>query len=104
MPLLFMLSPSNIQIVGHEIAIAWSDGQESYVSFEKLRAASPSADNLGERDILGVRHGGQDGTQRFDGVRVLSWELVGNYAIRFEFSDGHRTGLYSYDYLRTLPQ
>jgi DUF971 family protein len=28
---------------------------------------------------------------------------VGNYALRFEFSDGHRTGLYTYDYLRALP-
>ena len=36
------------------------------------------------------------------GVRVLGWEQVGNYAIRFEFSDGHGTGLYTYDYLRRL--
>ncbi|HEY5078261.1 MAG TPA: gamma-butyrobetaine hydroxylase-like domain-containing protein [Opitutaceae bacterium] len=33
---------------------------------------------------------------------MLSWEQVGNYAIRFDFSDGHRTGLYTYDYLRKL--
>jgi DUF971 family protein len=38
----------------------------------------------------------------FPGVKVLGWEKVGNYAFRFEFSDGHRTGLYSYDYLRNL--
>ena len=31
-----------------------------------------------------------------------SWEQVGNYALRFDFSDGHRTGLYSFDYLRVL--
>ena len=36
------------------------------------------------------------------GVRVTSANLVGNYAIRFDFSDGHNTGLYSYDYLRKL--
>jgi DUF971 family protein len=33
---------------------------------------------------------------------VLGWEQIGNYAICFNFSDGHRTGLYSYDYLRDL--
>lgn len=94
-----MLSPSNIQIVGNEIAIAWSDGQESYYTFERLRAISPSAENQGEVDILGVRHGG-GGDPRFTGVRVLRWAIVGNYAIRFEFSDGHNSGLYSYEYLR----
>lgn len=99
-----MLSPSNIQIVGNEVAIAWSDGGESYFTFEELRAASPSAENQGETDILGVRHGGTDGKPAFADVRVLRWHLVGNYAIRFEFSDGHNSGLYSYDYLRGLPR
>ena len=96
-----MIFPSNIQIVGEEVAIAWDDGAETYYTFQKLRAASPSASNLGERDILGNRYGG-DGPKVFPGVTVLGWERVGNYALRFDFSDGHRTGLYSYDYLRNL--
>ncbi len=96
-----MPSPANIQIVGSEVAIAWDDGAETYFSGEYLRAASPSAENMGERDILGVLHGGQ-GPKRFPGVSVVGWALVGNYAIRFDFSDGHRTGLYSFSYLREL--
>jgi DUF971 family protein len=97
-----MLTPTNIQLIGHELAIAWSDGQESYIGFERLRAASPSAENQGERDILGVRHGGHDGTARFDGVELLGWHPVGNYALRLAFSDGHSSGLYSYALLRQL--
>ena len=93
--------PVNIQLVGQEVAIAWDDGVESYLPFEMLRAASPSASNMGERDILGNRYGG-DGPKRFPGVQVVGWERVGNYALRFDFSDGHRTGLYSFDYLRGL--
>lgn len=93
--------PVNIQLIGQEIAIVWDDGTESYYTFEKLRAASPSASNLGERDILGNQYGG-DGPKTFPGVEVVGWERVGNYAVRFDFSDGHRTGLYSYDYLRQL--
>ena len=54
-----------------------------------------------ERDILGNRYGG-DGPKLFPGVTITGWERVGNYALRFDFSDGHRTGLYSYDYLRQL--
>lgn len=96
-----MHAPVNIQLIGREVAIVWDDNQESYHSFETLRAASPSASNMGERDILGNQYGG-DGPKKFPGVDVLGWERVGNYAIRFDFSDGHRTGLYSFDYLRKL--
>ena len=96
-----MHAPTNIQIIGREVAIAWADGAESFVEFERLRAASPSAANMGERDILGNQYGG-DGPKKVPGVEVVGWAVVGNYAIRFDFSDGHNTGLYSYDYLRKL--
>lgn len=96
-----MNNPVNIQLVGQEVAIAWDDGKETFFPFEKLRAASPSASNIGERDILGNQYGG-DGPRRFPGVTVLGWQRIGNYALRFDFSDGHRTGLYSFDYLRAL--
>lgn len=96
-----MPEPVLVQIVGDEVAIAWSDGAESYYRGEALRAASPSAETQGERDIFGQQYGGAGG-RRFEGVRVVGWEKVGNYALRFDFSDGHRTGLYSFDYLRRL--
>jgi DUF971 family protein len=96
-----MHAPINVQLIGNEVAIVWDDAQETYYTFEKLRAASPSAANMGERDILGNQYGG-DGPKQFPGVTVVGWERVGNYAIRFDFSDGHRTGLYSFDYLRQL--
>ena len=96
-----MQTPSNIQLIGNEVAIVWNDGAETYYPMEFLRAASPSAANIGERDILGNQYGG-DGPKKFPGVSVTGWEQVGNYALRFDFSDGHRTGLYSYDYLRDL--
>jgi len=94
-------APEDVQIIGDEVAIRWSDGAETFVTAERLRAASPSAETQGERDVFGTRYGGA-GPRSFAGVRVLGWEQVGNYAIRFGFSDGHRTGLYTYDYLRKL--
>lgn len=96
-----MHAPKDIQIIGQEVAIVWDDGKESYFEFERLRAASPSADTQGERDIFGTQYGGE-GVRRFPGVAVLGWNRIGNYAIQFEFSDGHRSGLYSYEYLRKL--
>ena len=94
-------SPKTIQSIGDEIAIRWDDGNESFFHMEDLRAASPSAENKGESDLLGRRIGGTDQTQ-FPGVRVSGWEVVGGYAVQFRFSDGHNTGLYSFDLLREL--
>jgi len=96
-----MIAPANIQLIGDEVAIAWSDGTEAFFTGEKLRAASPSAETQGERDVFGQKYGGQ-GPHHHAGVRVLGWERIGNYALRFDFSDGHRTGLYTFDYLRKL--
>jgi DUF971 family protein len=96
-----MHTPTAIELVGQEVAIRWSDGAESYFTGEFLRAASPSAENMGERDILGRQIGGDPRTS-FPGVTVLHWQRVGNYALCFEFSDGHRSGIYSYVYLRRL--
>lgn len=96
-----MPSPTDIQIIGTEVAIRWDDGKESFITFATLRAASPSAEVKGEHDIFGTRYGGE-APRDYRGVEVTNWERVGNYAIRFDFSDGHRTGLYSYELLREL--
>lgn len=96
-----MTTPERIELIGTEIAILWSDGKEQYVQAEALRAASPSAENTGERDLLGRRMGGTD-QKNYPGVNVRGWRQVGGYAIQFDFTDGHNTGLYTFDYLRGL--
>jgi len=96
-----MIPPKNIQLIGTELAIQWEDGSESYISSESLRANSPSAAVSGERDILGNQYGGETGKD-YSQVNIDSWTQVGNYAFRFQFSDGHNTGIYSYDLLRQL--
>lgn len=80
------------------MAIRWTDGREDYYPMETLRALSPSAENMGEPDLFGRIHGGDPRTE-FPGVRVEGHEQVGQYAVKFIFSDGHRTGLYSFRYL-----
>ena len=93
--------PKQIENIGTEIAFLWPAGRESYLPHEFLREKSPSAENQGEVDILGQRHGG-DGPRVFPGVKIVDWEKVGNYAICFHFSDGHSTGIYSWGYLRKI--
>ncbi len=95
------MSPARLELIGNEVAIIWSDGHEQFIAMEKLRAASPSAENTGERDLLGRQIGGTN-QKHFPGVTVRDWRIIGGYAIQFDFSDGHNTGLYTFEYLRAL--
>ena len=90
-----------MQVIGHELAIIWEDGSEGYITGPALRAASPSAATAGEHDIFGNKYGGEENGD-YSKVEIVSWELVGNYAARFQFSDGHSSGIYSWDLLREL--
>lgn len=90
---------ADLQIIGDTVALRWNDGREDYFDAPTLRRLSPSAETRGETDLFGRRLGGDPNTD-FSGVGVDGWEAVGNYAIRFLFSDGHNTGLYSFTYLR----
>ena len=94
-------TPQNIQLIGNEVAIVWDDGTEAYFSGPELRTASPSAETRGEKDIFGNQYGGGE-KKDFSNVQVLAFERVGNYALRFDFSDGHRTGLYGFELLQEL--
>lgn len=95
------LTPTNIQPIGTELAIAWSDGTESYVPLEALRRACPCALCGGEPDVLGrvVRPEVHYTPESFilKGVAV-----VGGYALQPAWADGHGTGLYPFPYLQRL--
>jgi DUF971 family protein len=91
----------HIDAIGDLIALRWKDGTEHFIPMERLRAWSPSAENTGERDLLGNQIGGTD-QKEFPGVVVKGWRIVGGYALQFDFSDGHSTGIFSWEYLYAL--
>jgi DUF971 family protein len=78
--------------------IIWSDGHlSSYPSWylrENCACASCVEEFTGKRKIV---HGDIPAT-----VERLNVEAVGNYALNFTWSDGHSTGIYSFDNLRRL--
>ncbi len=87
------------------LTVRWSDGTSSFYPIGYLRRMSPSADarTLREqlaRNPLTVLPAAPPGSDR--PLTASSAELVGNYAIRIRFSDGHDTGLYSWEYLRKI--
>jgi DUF971 family protein len=96
-------APSHLELIGSELAIRWPDGTEDYIPTEKLRAWSPSAETTGERDLLGKKIGGSS-QKSYPGVTVRNWRMIGGYAVQFDFSDGHNTGLYTFEYLKKLGQ
>jgi DUF971 family protein len=99
-----MTGIKEIQLIGTEVAIRWSDESEGYIAMSRLRSLSPSAETAGERDLLGKEIGGNEIGKDFSHVTVQGWNPVGNYAIQFRFSDGHNTGIYSFDYLREIAE
>jgi len=92
---------ANLATIGNEVALAWADGEENYLTFEKLRRACPCAACQGESDVTGkvlVPKVSLTGKS----FQLLRHEMVGGYAIRFFWADGHNTGIYSYRLLRGL--
>jgi DUF971 family protein len=93
--------PSTLQKIGEEFAIAWSDGRESFLSLERLRRACPCASCGGEPDVLGrvIR---PEVTYTKGSFELLGWDTVGGYGVQPRWADGHRSGIYTYAYLRKL--
>ena len=99
------LTPSTPQpkdIVLHSqskvMEIAFSDGLSFRIPFELLRVYSPSAEVQGHgpgQEVL------QTGKRE---VGIVALEPVGHYAVQPQFSDGHNSGIFSWDYLYSLGQ
>lgn len=83
-----------------EITIAWSDGQETSYQASDLRRRCPCAGCVnewtGERTLKPETVA--------DGLSFKNIAVVGRYALNFNFSDGHETGIFSFKYLREIAE
>ena len=85
------------------LTIVWNDGTRSFYPIAHLRRQSPSAESRVLREAIAknpltVLPSGTDSGP----LTALDAELVGNYALRIRFSDGHDTGIYTWSYLRQI--
>lgn len=78
------------------LAVDFADGAQFLIPFELMRVYSPSAEVQGHGPGQEVLQTGK----RDVGLTAL--EPVGNYAVQPTFSDGHDTGIFSWDYLYFL--
>jgi DUF971 family protein len=90
--------PTEIKLhqVSHVLEIAFSDGTRFKLPYEFLRVYSPSAEVRGHGPGQEVLQIGKKN------IELKGIEPVGSYAVQLTFSDGHDTGLYSWDYLHEL--
>lgn len=95
-------SPRPIDIKLHQtsrlLEIKFDNNTECMLSCEFLRIYSPSA------EVRGHGHGQEVLQIGKEDVNITAIEPIGNYAVKLVFSDGHDTGLYSWDYLYDLAQ
>lgn len=91
-------SPTALTVHGKSrlLEVAFSDGKAFRIPFELMRVYSPSAEVQGHgpgQEVL------QTGKRE---VGVVELESIGNYAVKPVFSDGHESGIFSWDYLYHL--
>ena len=91
----FNAEPKRIERVGGTgLKVFWEDGHESLYGWSALRNACPCA---------ACRETAKPGSTALPmAVHPLDLTPVGRYGMAVRWSDGHTTGIFSYDYLRSL--
>ena len=83
-------------MISRIMEVDWTDGHTSRLTFEHLRVECPCAECKGHTpDQAQVITGKED-------VSIVDVAPVGNYAVQLHFSDGHNTGIFTWEYLRML--
>lgn len=100
--------PEDVKIYvssGQGVEISWADGHKSRYDFPYLRDHCPCALCKDEREkkvSLKAPTGGAVLPMFKPRVTAKGAKAIGNYAVQIEFSDGHASGIYSFEYLREI--
>lgn len=88
------------------LTVQWSDGTTSYFSIAYLRKMSPSADMRELREQMASNPltvlPSSSAAGHNAPITALDAQLAGNYGIKITFSDGHATGIFTWEYLKQL--
>lgn len=83
-----------------EILMTWSDGHRSLFGYDYLRLNCPCAvccDEWSGKRLITLDRIPKN-------IKIQETGPVGNYALKFRWSDGHQTGIYSFEFLRRICQ
>ncbi len=98
------IEPEHIAISKSKgIEIDWRDGHHSRYELKYLRENCPCASCTGAHGTTPYKEQAQNPLQMYKPVlKIQDLEPVGNYALRLVWSDGHSTGIYSYEHFRDI--
>jgi DUF971 family protein len=110
LPLDVRKKPIDVKVhvsTGQGIDITWSDAHTSHYDFSYLREQCPCATCREHREkhnqVDTKTAGGSSALPMFKPkITARAASGVGTYAVQIEFTDGHSTGIYSFDYLREI--
>jgi len=98
--------PASLKVhvsTGEGVEVVWSDGHASRYTFPYLRDNCPCASCNDEREKKATAPGSASAFPMFKArVTAKTAKAVGNYAIQIDYSDGHTTGIYSFNHLREI--
>lgn len=101
--------PAGVKVhltTGEGVEVTWSDGHASRYNFPYLRDHCPCAvcnDERENNERAGTKSGSAAVLPMYKPrVTAKKATAVGNYAVQIEFSDGHATGIYSFEHLREI--
>ncbi|MCH8012917.1 MAG: DUF971 domain-containing protein [Candidatus Marinimicrobia bacterium] len=98
------LSIEKHDVVNDIFIIRWNDGEESYIPLQTMRDACPCAmcgeqakKKAGNNIMLAARRIRTEASSQ-----LMDVQIIGYYAVRLFWGDGHNTGIYRYELLREL--
>ena len=92
----------SIVVFEHEIAIKWKNDEEQFLPLKNLRLACPCAGCSGETDVFGTTYANKPSSLILDAYKIKTYEHVGLYGVRFFWADGHKDGIYTFEFLKNI--
>jgi DUF971 family protein len=97
----------NIQLKYHEVVnefllLQWEDNTENILELKSMRDNCPCANCSGETDVFGNVYKGPPQSMNAESYTLKGIQPVGHYAIRPFWNDGHRDGIYPFEFLKKL--
>jgi DUF971 family protein len=97
------MRPKQIKIVDKDkLSLIWNDNTSTEFSLKYLRDECPCAGCKGETILFKTFRPPKPAMLSPEMYKVKSIDVVGDYAIQIGWKDGHNTGIYSWEYLKTL--
>lgn len=97
------MKPKQIKIKDKsDLSIGWQDGKTTNIPLKYLRDECPCASCKGETILFKTFRPPKPAVFSEEMYKIKNIDVVGDYAIQITWKDGHNTGIYSWEYLKTL--